>query len=279
MTGHNHYPDCTCGWCSGGGGGAGTSPYDFVPYWPAQRATLFSYTNPNAHCPVCGAPVFFYRSPYDGRVFFDELGPPWPKHGCTDIPRVPLRTVEPAQVGNPRWNGAGWEPVRISRISRERDWAVLKINRCGRSGYILRAVPWREGLQVGTPAFIKPLDVLGMGYISVLVPKAGDWFPHEDVLVHRTFSASTPKTLVDACRGDADSALEIAYATYRSWPVRSQIPKHNKYLQFVTPNKGKYDRYVDLRLARRWLKRAAELGSREAIAALEAEPEFRGVSD
>lgn len=39
---------------------------------------------PNARCPVCGAPVIFYRSPYDGRVFFDPpLGPPWPKHPCT----------------------------------------------------------------------------------------------------------------------------------------------------------------------------------------------------
>jgi len=43
-----------------------------------------TYVNPNAHCPVCGAGVFFYRSPDEGRVFFDELGPPWPKHACTD---------------------------------------------------------------------------------------------------------------------------------------------------------------------------------------------------
>ena len=46
--------------------------------------TYYSYVNPNAHCPVCGEPVFFYQSPYGGRVFFDELGPPWPKHPCTD---------------------------------------------------------------------------------------------------------------------------------------------------------------------------------------------------
>jgi len=50
--------------------------------------TYPSYVNPNAHCPVCGAEVFFYQSPYGGRVFFDELGPPWPKHPCTDNPVV-----------------------------------------------------------------------------------------------------------------------------------------------------------------------------------------------
>ncbi len=47
-----------------------------------------SYVNPNARCPVCGASVYFYQSPYGGRVFFDELGPPWPKHPCTDNPVV-----------------------------------------------------------------------------------------------------------------------------------------------------------------------------------------------
>jgi hypothetical protein len=38
---------------------------------------------PNADCPVCGRPVFFYQNAFGSRVFFDELGPPWPKHPCT----------------------------------------------------------------------------------------------------------------------------------------------------------------------------------------------------
>lgn len=50
--------------------------------------TYPSYVNPNARCPVCGSSVYFYQSPYGGRVFFDELGPPWPKHPCTDNPLV-----------------------------------------------------------------------------------------------------------------------------------------------------------------------------------------------
>lgn len=39
---------------------------------------------PNARCPVCGAEVFFYSNEFGSRVFFDDLGPPWPKHPCTD---------------------------------------------------------------------------------------------------------------------------------------------------------------------------------------------------
>lgn len=47
-----------------------------------SRAARF--VSPNANCPVCGDPVFFYQNEYGSRVFFDELGPPWPKHPCTD---------------------------------------------------------------------------------------------------------------------------------------------------------------------------------------------------
>ena len=43
-----------------------------------------SYLNPNAKCPVCGKSVFFYQSEHGGRVFFDDVGWPWPKHPCTD---------------------------------------------------------------------------------------------------------------------------------------------------------------------------------------------------
>lgn len=39
--------------------------------------------NPNAKCPVCGEPVYYYESPNGGQVYFDELGSPWPKHPCT----------------------------------------------------------------------------------------------------------------------------------------------------------------------------------------------------
>lgn len=47
--------------------------------------TLPSFTVPNAKCPVCGALVFFYQNLTGSRVFFDDIGPPWPKHPCTDF--------------------------------------------------------------------------------------------------------------------------------------------------------------------------------------------------
>ncbi|MCD6050475.1 MAG: hypothetical protein K0Q55_1878 [Verrucomicrobia bacterium] len=99
----NHPRDCNCGWGGDGnfGGYVGYGRYGGVgsgggysTFRSTSEGEVFefpfitypSYVNPNAQCPVCGASVYFYQSPYGGRVFFDELGPPWPKHPCTDNP-------------------------------------------------------------------------------------------------------------------------------------------------------------------------------------------------
>lgn len=164
----NHPPDCCCGWGGDGqvggfggygyGGGRGSSfrttfegevfEFPFVTY-P-------SYVNPNARCPVCGADVYFYQSPYGGRVFFDDLGPPWPKHPCTDNPVVrhhfssaesrarflintkpqPAESDSPTEerketavVGAPtpvapprlvEWVAEGWMPFIVSQIANRR---------------------------------------------------------------------------------------------------------------------------------------------------------------
>ena len=79
--------------------------------WSYPSTRWITFTNPNAKCPVCGATVFFYQSPYGGRVYFDELGPPWPKHPCTDSSdRVPSASV--AFESRASWARNGWEHLR-----------------------------------------------------------------------------------------------------------------------------------------------------------------------
>lgn len=51
---------------------------------PVTIAPPSSCLDPNARCPVCGAEVFFYSNEFGSKVYFDDLGPPWPKHPCTD---------------------------------------------------------------------------------------------------------------------------------------------------------------------------------------------------
>lgn len=46
------------------------------------------------HCSSCGGEVFFFNCEHGSKVFFDELGPPWPIHDCeTSWTRNLSRTV------------------------------------------------------------------------------------------------------------------------------------------------------------------------------------------
>ena len=78
-----------------------------------------AYMNPSAACPVCGQAVFFYQSANGGRVFFDELGPPWPKHPCTDSgrPSAYPRRGSPSPAGVYRWQAERWTPFLLSVVT------------------------------------------------------------------------------------------------------------------------------------------------------------------
>ena len=78
-----------------------------------------SYTDPNAVCPVCGASVFFYQNVHGSRVFFDDLGWPWPKHPCTDSPAAQSGHIKQPKRAKSRPRGrvsslAIYERVRIT---------------------------------------------------------------------------------------------------------------------------------------------------------------------
>ena len=127
----NHPASCRCGF--GGEGHVGHAParpgsHHFLGV-PRILPTYESYVNPNARCPVCRAPVFFYQSPDGGRVFFDELGPPWPKHPCTDRRSTPA-TMDPSNIPPikdvPTWERQGWMPFFIAGVT-DRDRQVYEI--------------------------------------------------------------------------------------------------------------------------------------------------------
>jgi hypothetical protein len=125
----NHSPSCTCGW--GGLAHAGRRTGGLVRLRPPPiLRTVESFTNPNARCPVCDAVVFYYESPYGGKVYFDELGPPWPKHPCTS--QIVARKLEFAVTGYPlkgktyAWQADGWHPLFIEALV-EVDRGVYKI--------------------------------------------------------------------------------------------------------------------------------------------------------
>ena len=105
----NHSRGCNCGW-GGQGYGGGQAMANESRRWEQTS----SYTVPNACCPRCAATVFFYRSPFGGAVYFDDLGPPWPKHPCMDPGRqASARLARPAQLRKTsgRELDQGWQPL------------------------------------------------------------------------------------------------------------------------------------------------------------------------
>jgi hypothetical protein len=170
----NHAWDCDCGFGGDTGGGGGWRPSGGVSRFVSvaevlerplstgwakdSRGTVESYVNPNAHCPVCGALVYFYRSPYDGRVFFDELGWPWPKHPCTDNRHDPLRaTRDSARASGsrpvPYWRLEGWRPLLFAKIHKGTDRERLTGDIDDRFSELL--LPTGERVDAESPVFVR----------------------------------------------------------------------------------------------------------------------------
>ena len=74
------------------------------------RGAKGCFVIPNAKCPVCSVPVFYYSNAFGSRVYFDDLGPPWPKHPCTDNPRPSREVLHPA-----------WAPITARRKGEIRE--------------------------------------------------------------------------------------------------------------------------------------------------------------
>lgn len=160
--GHPLGCDCGFGGDTGGGGGVGVTSVRAV--WNSNEpfSTFESYVNPNARCPVCGAEVFFYQSPYGGRVYFDDLGPPWPKHPCTDNSRtrftIPNMVKGLKRSEAPRWLEEGWSPLKIHRFLE--GCAIVSCQKAVQSFDIFFSI--KAPIVVGSLCFYRPADWPGI---------------------------------------------------------------------------------------------------------------------
>ena len=66
-----------------------------------------AWTEPNAICPECCQGVYFIKTENGGSIYFDELGPPWPKHVCTKN----SEKIIPTSDRESRWDKQGWKPL------------------------------------------------------------------------------------------------------------------------------------------------------------------------
>lgn len=258
MPGYNHHSWCTCGWCVKYGGASRTftaSP-SVAHAWRRADARFDSYVNPNARCPVCSASVFFYQSPSGGRVFFDELGPPWPKHPCTDNGaelRAPRSESPPPR--RPSWVSEGWVPLAEVRLGATRgQWTEFRAARADGGPPLTGLVSRFSTPPPDVPVLVRRPDAQGLGRLS--------WLEHDGTsgdaaLVAAPLAVVPHLRLESASLGD-DAAIEEAaallYASVQDpndvgWPARMAA--------------------ADIALLREWLNRAAAGGSRLAVRWLE----------
>ena len=121
----NHHPGCNCGW--GGEGHSGAAPQGRPPtmhqlgFFDATAAPTWQYQDRFAvasKCPKCQKPVYFIRHK-GGSVWVDELGWPWPKHGCFTAVKDPPwlqyaaeRTAQQRQISSPAVSVTSIDSVR-----------------------------------------------------------------------------------------------------------------------------------------------------------------------
>ncbi|KDE40648.1 hypothetical protein ADINL_1240 [Nitrincola lacisaponensis] len=121
-----------------------------------------AYVNPNAKCPVCGAEIFYYEHSNGAKVYFDELGPPWPKHPCTDngyfntvaptlFNREKQTVTENIMPHTPSWRDHGWIPAKVTRVSDRDSLGNFEVT-CQSEGLLFSVritLPTRKKLHIG----------------------------------------------------------------------------------------------------------------------------------
>jgi hypothetical protein len=130
-------------------------------YWQVSD----SYTNPNATCPTCRAKVFYYESPFGGKVYFDYMGPPWPQHPCMDRHHSTNRMkflTEQVQSTNkltaPNYQVEdGWRPVYCAEIknSTELSGCIVLLLYEPENRKLLYAKHKRETIDERSPILIR----------------------------------------------------------------------------------------------------------------------------
>lgn len=154
----NHRPGCACGWGGEGHLGGGGHGWNAEATWEGG----YDVTNPNAHCPICGDPVFFLKPRSGGCVWLEAMGPPWPKHPC--MASTARQESYPAPTSVPafsirEWHRDGWDTNYLEfdpYFDRESGcWAIR--------------VGWERCLIARQPP-----DQLSPAYFT----QGGDWQPY-----------------------------------------------------------------------------------------------------
>jgi hypothetical protein len=159
----NHPQDCRCGWGGVGHAGRAVAQNNISKGVANKFYELESYLVPNAKCPVCKSYVFFYQSENGGRVFFDRLGPPWPKHPCTDANSATgadFYVKHLSEENNlPISNDSAWKPLIVLDITPlPPKFNVFRVRALTHEAEKITIYTSKSKLKSRAPYYIKFLD-------------------------------------------------------------------------------------------------------------------------
>ncbi|MCK8458658.1 hypothetical protein [Sphingomonas faeni] len=100
-------------------------------------------------------------------MFFDELGPPWPKHGCTDDAAETVRRLTNQRripTVRPAWQKDGWDPIEMRSSRMEGSWHSIPVVSETARFDVLAEATFRVPNELC--AFMKPWDLNGWSVIS-----------------------------------------------------------------------------------------------------------------
>lgn len=126
------------GWCAGGRPKERTKDNGWF-------RSAEAFIDPNAQCPVCGASVFYYQNSHGSRVFFDDLGWPWPKHPCTDNPASQIGKIKRQKKSRKRIARSAYLTFilyELDKFSKEDNYILLKF-RSLKNRLIVRTIQLR----------------------------------------------------------------------------------------------------------------------------------------
>lgn len=257
----NHPPGCDCGWGGDTGGqqffgrpkGAYADPVRSSVAAPARtraasdgRWRSVGNHGPNAECPVCGQPVYFVQPENGGRIFFDELGPPWPKHPCTDNGHSPV--FAPAgYVSHHVGSGvlSEWHLVSSPKVGNEAGVLTLEGHCPGLNEYLMFRAPAGPTPAPLPPVLAKRDGNTGAYLCSYLAEtEAGRFEPVQEPQRYYPGYGISLDEWEAAFAGDPRSENAIGWAHSFFWDGIKDGAKHKK------PSVAEF-----------WFSRSAEHGS------------------
>lgn len=122
----NHHKACNCGFGQQGGVKFKYRKQKEFAFSKGKATPRLSFAricehSPNSRCPSCREPTFYYKNEFGSSVFFDELGPPWPKHPCMDSNNdSPLKLTKGIHKPSAALKD-GWQPVELVEAGKNRN--------------------------------------------------------------------------------------------------------------------------------------------------------------